>query len=90
MTDKAKHKQEVMLRSKSLRKEKTKKLLRNKWVRRYFKAVEKMALGIIFFISACWPICTAIELNDGWWLLGIIFTWPLAYLCGYRIFEEWM
>ena len=74
MTDKAKHIKEVMLRSKSLRKEKTKKFLRNKWVRRYFKAVEKMALGIIFFISACWPICTAIELNDGWWLLGIIFN----------------
>lgn len=71
-------------------KNKFKNFLRNKWVRRYFKAVEKAALSILFFISAGWPIRAALQYSSGWWLLSGIVTWPLAYLCGYRIFEEWI
>lgn len=76
--------------SQEMKNSKIKNFLHNKWVCRYFKAVRKTALGILFFISAGWPIQAALEYGNAWWLLSAIITWPLAYICGYCIFEEFI
>lgn len=74
---------EVLERSKR----KWNKFLRNRWVRRYFKAMELVVLAIAFFYFTCAPLVYAVEHYNGIWCLGIIITWPLAYLCGYRACE---
>jgi hypothetical protein len=64
-----------------------KKFLRNRWVRKYFKAMDLVVLAIAFFYFTCAPLVYAVEYYNGTWCLGIIITWPLAYLCGYRACE---